>query len=60
MKHIHTIESPEYQERTLKFLRSDVTMTKVIFQKYSLGGGVEIYWCEIILVAARLVGKRFL
>ena len=50
-------------KEALKFLRKDVTMTKVIlviFQEYSLVGGVEIYRCEMLLVVARPVGKRFL
>lgn len=44
----------------MKFLRKDVTMTKVTFQKYSLDGGVEIYRHEMIMEAVRLVGKCFL
>lgn len=38
----------------------DVTMTKAILQKYSLGDGSEIYWHEMIQMALRLVGKLFL
>lgn len=37
-----------------------MTTTKAMFQKYSLGAGMEIYWHEMILVAVRLVGKLFL
>lgn len=50
-------------KEALKFLRKDVTATKVILvivQEYSLVGVVELYRCEMLLVVARLVGKRFL
>lgn len=60
---MHTVESLEYWERSTEIPEEGCDNDKGDIGDISgiiTGCGVEIYLCEMLLVVARPVGKRFL